>query len=253
MRLKDFIEVMEGIAPPELSMDWDNVGLIIGPEEEEIYKVLVALDCTLPVAKEAAQWGAQLVLTHHPLFFAPVRRILPREPQTAAAYALIRNGIGLYAAHTNLDAAPGGVNDALADALGLTQVSPFGDGMGRVGVLEQAMPVERFAAMTGRALGARVALSGPAACKVARVAVLGGAGAEALSQAKAAGADVLVTGEAKHHEGLAAMVEGLPMVTAGHHETEKVVLKPLIARLHSLTDDVQYKLAQTDVSPFAQL
>ncbi len=253
MELKAFIGVMEQIAPLELAMEWDNVGLIIGPEATEIRNVLVALDCSVAVAKEAVQWGAQLVLTHHPLFFAPVKRMLPDDPQTAAAYALIRGGVGLYAAHTNLDTAPGGVNDALCEALRLCEAVPFGDGMGRVGMLEQPMPVMEFAAMAGRALHTRVTLCGPRDSMVRRVAVLGGAGGEALLEAKAVGADVLVTGETKHHEGLAAEVVGLPMVVAGHYETEKVVLQPLITRLQGLTDDVQYKLAQSDASPFVQL
>ncbi len=253
MQLQDLICAMERIAPPELAAPGDNVGLLIGPDHTQIRRVLVALDCSLTVAKEAVKVRADLVLTHHPQFFRPIQRILPNDPQTAAAYLLVRNGIGLYTAHTNLDAVPGGVNDALAARLGLTCVEPFGDGMGRVGMLEQAAPLHEFAAQAGGALGAHAVYCGAPDVRIKRVAVLGGAGADTLADARAAGADVLVTGEARHHEGFVSDVLEMPMIVAGHYETEKVVLEPLIARLQSVSDDVQYQLARADASPFAQL
>lgn len=86
---------MQQIAPRELKMDYDNVGLLIGPEKQEIRRVLVALDCTSVTAKEAIEWGADLMLTHHPVFFRGTKRIAPDDPATAGAYMLIRHGIGL--------------------------------------------------------------------------------------------------------------------------------------------------------------
>ena len=253
MQLKEFICAMEQIAPPELAMQGDNVGLLIGPEHALVRRVLVALDCSVAVAREAVALGADLVLTHHPQFFHPIQRFLPDDPQTAAAYILVRNGIGLYAAHTNLDTASGGVNDALAACLGLTCVAPFGDGMGRIGVLTRPVALKTFAGQVAAELSARVCCCGDLDTRVERVAVLGGAGADAVTDAKTAGADVLVTGEARHHEGFYAQVLQLPMLVAGHYETEKVVLEPLIARLQSVSDDVQYNLSRADASPFAQL
>lgn len=253
MLLKEFILAMERIAPPELAMEGDNIGLLIGTERTQIHRVLVALDCSPAVAREAVEWGADLVLTHHPQFFHPIQRILPDDPQTAAAYVLVRNGVGLYAAHTNLDAAQGGVNDALAARLQLTCVVPFGDGMGRIGTLMREMPLHAFAMQAGKALGGPVTCCGARDVPVKRVAVLGGAGADALAEAKDAGADVFLTGEAKHHEGYFSEVLSIPMLVAGHYETEKVVLAPLIARLQAVSDDVQYQLARADASPFVQL
>lgn len=253
MQLKDFIAAMERIAPPELAMPGDNVGLLVGPDHTEIRRVLVALDCSVAVAREAVACKADLVLTHHPLFFHPIQRFLPDDPETASAYVLARNGVGLYAAHTNLDTAVGGVNDALSAKLGLTCVVPFGDGMGRIGALSRETTLGAFAQQAGKLLHARISLCGDAGATIKRVAVLGGAGADALSDAKAAGADVLVTGEAKHHMGYVPEVVGIPMIVAGHYETEKVVLEPLIARLQSVADDVQYQLACSDASPFVQV
>ena len=136
MLLKDFLDQMEALAPRALALDFDNPGLLIGPEKQDIRKVLVALDCSLATAKEAVDWGADLLLTHHPVFFGGVKHILPDDPATAAPWLLMRHGIGLFAAHTNLDAAAGGVNDRLCEALGISDPKPLEpDGMVRVGTI----------------------------------------------------------------------------------------------------------------------
>ncbi len=253
MRLDALLPVLEQIAPPQLAEAWDNVGLLIEPEDVDITRILVALDCTVDVAREAREAGAQLVLTHHPLFFAPVRRILHSAPDTAAAYALVRSGIGLYAMHTNLDCAVGGVNDALASKLGLLEVRSLSDpeqpllacetpGLGRIGVLPEEMTLSNFASDAAKRLDAVVRMCGNGARAVRRVAVIGGSGGDYLRAAKQAGADVLVTGEVRHHQALEAQLLDLCVVEAGHHETEVVVLGPLIAGLQAALEKIQYKV-----------
>ena len=125
MELKAFIDVMNRLAPPETALSFDNCGLIVGTEKTDIRRVLVALDCTTAVADESARVNADLVLTHHPVLFNAVKRILPDDPETAAVYKLIRSGIGCMAAHTNLDAAEGGVNTELCRIFGLKTRSSF--------------------------------------------------------------------------------------------------------------------------------
>lgn len=246
MKLNDFLSAMEVLAPAALACEWDNVGLIIGSEKSEIKKVLVALDCSITTAQEAIECGADLMLTHHPLFFAPVRSISPLDPATAPAYMLIRHGIALFSAHTNLDSADGGVNDCLANALGLQNIAKLPpENMGRTGDIAPTT-LDRFAAFVESALGTRVRICGNGASPVSRVAVLGGAGAEEISAAKAAGADAFVTGEMKHHMALQAQALGICIVEAGHYETERVVLEPLIEHLQRATNDVQYKLAMSE-------
>ena len=251
MQLKEFVALMERIAPPELACEYDNPGLLIGPARGEIRSVLVALDCTPAVAREAAELGADLVLTHHPLFFQAVKRILPDDPQTASAYALIRSGVGLYAAHTNLDAAPGGVNDALAGLLGLNGVTPFGAGIGRVGDLPEPVRLDAFVRRVDALLGTNARFGGAPERVVKRVAVGGGACGDMAADAKLSGADAFLVGEMKHHECIDAETLGLAAVVAGHYETERVVLKPLIERLQRDTHDVQYTLSLADRSPLA--
>lgn len=247
MKLNDFIAAMDSIAPRELACAWDNPGLLIGTEKTEISKVLVALDCSVQTAKEAIEWGADLLLTHHPVFFGGVKRIAPDDPDTAGAYMLIRHGIGLFAAHTNLDSADGGVNDCLAEALSLQSIEKLlPDEMGRIGMLSASVPFIDFARTVEQKLSTRVRITGDDNIPVQRIALVGGSAADELFAAKAAGADAFITGEMKHHLALQAEAMGLCIVEAGHYETEKVVLQPLISRLQALTNDVQYKLTRSE-------
>ena len=178
MHISNFTEKMQQIAPRELKMDYDNVGLLIGPEKQEIRRVLVALDCTSVTAKEAIEWGADLMLTHHPVFFRGTKRIAPDDPATAGAYMLIRHGIGLFAAHTNLDAAEDGVNDALAEALGVQNAVPMEpDGLGRIGTLAVPVSFGTFAKTVEEKLNTAVRISGEIDRIISRVAVIGGLGA----------------------------------------------------------------------------
>ncbi|MDO4493834.1 MAG: Nif3-like dinuclear metal center hexameric protein [Clostridia bacterium] len=258
MKLTDFVKLMETIAPPELALGFDNPGLLIDPAEEEIAKVMLALDATPAVVREAAEWGAQLILTHHPLFFSPVKHVLKRDPETAAAWLMLKKGIGLYAAHTNLDAAEGGVNDALMAALGVTVTEKLGEEqLGRAGVLPETMPLAEFAKLCAEKLGTHPAYTGKGDTPVKKVACVSGAGASEMELAVAAGADAFVTGEIKHHETLAADVLGMPVVVCGHYETERVVLEPLKERLeracHCNGNDVLYKVALQDAGALTRI
>ena len=253
MKLNEWLAVMERIAPRELAMEFDNAGLLVEPDLDEIQNVLVALDCTKEVAEEAALSGADLVLTHHPLFFHPVQHMAYSDPATAAACLLLRNGIGLFAAHTNLDAARGGVNDTLCELFGIRDTIPFDEGTGRVGTLKEPETLESFAGRVESLLGANIRFSGRKDAQVRRVAVMGGSGGSAVLPAAAEKADVLLTGEIKHSDAIDAMTLGLNLVVAGHYETERVVLEPLIKRLQNECFAVQYQLSRADGNPFVRL
>lgn len=250
MKLSDFTALLETVAPPALALEYDNVGLLIGTRRE-IRRVLVALDCTVPVAKEAIALDADLVLVHHPLFFHGVKRILPDDPETASAYLLIRHGIGLYAAHTNLDACAGGVNDALAEAIGVTGCELLaGDGIGRVGTLPAPVTLSAFAKQCNDALHTTVRFSGDPDRTVQRVGLCSGAGGELYGEAAKRGCDVFMTGEMAHHEAIAANCLGLALIEAGHYETETVVLKKWISRLQNAENGVQYYETRMETAPW---
>ncbi len=253
MKLTDFTAAMERIAPRELALEFDNPGLLIEPDHEEIKLVLVALDCTKAVAEEAAELGADLVLTHHPLFFHPVQCMAYSDPATAAACVLLRHGIGLFAAHTNLDAAYGGVNDTLSSLFGVRDLIPFDEGVGRVGLLKEATTLGEFARRAEELLGARASIAGDPASPVRKVAFVGGSGGSSILHAAEERADVLLTGEVKHSDAIDAKTVGLNLVVAGHDETERIVLQPLMKRLQNDCFDVQYQLSRADGSPFVRL
>jgi len=253
MKLSEFTAAMERIAPRELAMEFDNPGLLIEPDHDEIRSILVALACTKDVAEEAIIWGAGLVLTHHPLFFHPVQQLKYSDPATVAACMLVRNGIGLFSAHTNLDAAAGGVNDTLCALLGVENCTPIDDGVGRVGELNAPSTLKELSRRVESALRAKVSMVGDPNKPVRRLAVLGGSGASAILPAVAEGADALLTGEVKHSDAIDANTQGLGLIVAGHYETERVVLEPLIQRLQNECFIVQYQLSRADGSPFVRL
>jgi len=253
MKLSDFCAAMERIAPQELALEFDNPGLLVEPDHDEIKRVLVALDCSKAVAEEAAELGADLVLTHHPLFFHPVKQLRYSQPETAAACVLLRHGIGLFSAHTNLDAAQGGVNDTLCELMNVVDTIPFDEGIGRAGMLKEPMTLTEFALRAERLLQTSVRISGDPGALIRRVAVMGGSGSSSIQTAAQERADVLLTGEIKHSDALDAQMLGLNLVVAGHYETERVVLEPLIRRLQNECFDVQYNLSRADANPFVRL
>lgn len=224
MNRADILAFLEALAPPETAESWDNPGLLADGGERETDAVLVTLDITSAAIKAAQAAGASLIVSHHPVLFTPVRRLAAGE----VLYELVQAGLSAYAAHTNLDKAAGGVNDRLAQRLGLEEVKPAPDGLCRIGRLSRPMEAAAFAAHTAACLGTAVRFSGSG--PVSRVGVCGGAGGgEAL--ALAGRIDAFVTGEVKHHEWLAAAAAGMSLVDAGHYATEAPVVEALAARL----------------------
>ena len=145
------------LAPREGAMSWDNVGQLLGNPEEEVRRVLVALDITEEVADEAIEKGCELIVAHHPVMnckWLPVQTVRTDTPQGHLLIKLLTHGVAAICMHTNLDVAWGGVNDALAETLELVDPGPLCDnGLGRVGKLRQPMPLADFAQFVSRRLG----------------------------------------------------------------------------------------------------
>lgn len=250
MELKQFCACMEQLAPRALALDYDNVGLLVEPDHTEIRKVLLALDCTSVTGQEAVEMGADLLLTHHPQFFRGVKSIGFSSPVTGAAALLLRHGIGHFAAHTNLDAVEGGVNDTLATIFDLREVAPIPpENIGRIGVLPGPLTLRQLADRCDRLLNCRAAYAGDPERRITRLAVLGGAGGGDIGYAQEAGAEAYITGEAKHDQILEARERDLPLILCGHYETERVVLKSLLDRLQILAPDVQYTITLREKAP----
>ena len=247
MHIKDFCTLMDEIAPPDLAFGGDNVGLLVGTDRSEIKTVLVALDCTKDVLAEAVEKGADLILTHHPILWNPARRLSPDDSETAIPYGLMRHGIALFAAHTNLDAAKGGVNDCLAQLLGLQNIRPLPpENLGRMGELPQELRLGEFLTLCGKRLNTAPRYQGDKEACIRTVALIGGGGGGDVLHAAAAGAQAYLTGDVKHSDALTAQNVGIALVAAGHYETESVVLRPLAKRLQKAANDVQYIVTATE-------
>ncbi len=217
MNLTEFEAYLEARIPSALRCHWDNDGRMLLPEpNRQIKRVIVALDATQAVIDRAVEAGADLILTHHPYIFRPLRSI-----DQASQIALIRAGVAVYSFHTRLDAMEGGVNDRLAQVLGIRDCVPFGeDNMGRVGYLDDALTADAFARMLKDRLGSQSVTVYDAKRPIRRVALLGGAGKDLIADAIKVGADAFVTGEAGYNALLDAEGSGMSIFCAGHYETE---------------------------------
>lgn len=231
-------------APFETQVAYDNSGLLVGDPQQIVTSVLFALDVTHDVIDAAISGGTNLIVTHHPLMFSPIKRLVETDYETRLLCRLIRENISLIAAHTNLDQAPGGVNDALAGAIDLTNVS--GEGFLRIGDLPSAMTAGELASHISYRLGDTVVrIMGDPQHVVSRVGLCSGSGSDEWPAAAAQGAQAFLTGEAKHHHALAAADAGVVILEAGHHATEQPGIFALGEALQSWLDSVQ-----CDVSVF---
>lgn len=228
MKIAELVKIVDNIAPFETAEEWDNVGLLVGDPESEVAGVLLCVDATEAMMQKAVQMGCNVILAHHPLMFGGVNHLRQDEYEGKLLRYLIKHDLNLIAAHTNLDAAEGGVEDALADALGIKVDAS--EKYVRCGTVAQQtegdvlLTVKEF-------LSPQAMFYGGHYRKVNRVAVSCGGGGEFFREALRMGATLFVTGEMKHHERLEAQACGLDVIIAGHAETEFVVLEGLRKRL----------------------
>ena len=254
MTVHDILTFVETLAPLSMKYDWDNVGLLCGSAGQEVHKILVALDPFEGVCREAAEKGADLLVTHHPLIFRPRKSVTDGDDVGRSILFLAKHGISALNAHTNLDCAPGGVNDVLAETLGLADVDvldPMGvDGQGRPWGLLRAgtvadQPLAQFLAHVKtrlRAQGLRYVDGGR---PVRKVAVGGGACADELPAVLAAGCDTFVTADVKYNEFYDAKAEGVNLIDAGHFATENPVVAVLAAKLRAAFPEIPVECAET--------
>ncbi len=226
----EIFELLNEKAPVAGKMDFDNVGLLVGRSSAPVSRVLVALDITDEVIDEAAKIGAELIVSHHPLFFE-LKTVSDATWEGQKALRLAERHMAAICMHTNLDAAQGGVNDALMEALGgvADGILEPDTGIGRVGTLPKPMDFASFLAHVKSALSCNGLRYHDAGRSVNRLAVCGGSGGGELDLAAAAGCDTYVTADIKYHQFLEAKHLGLNLIDADHFCTENVVV-PVLAR-----------------------
>ncbi|MBQ1509786.1 MAG: Nif3-like dinuclear metal center hexameric protein [Selenomonadaceae bacterium] len=235
------MDAMERIAPRHLAEEWDNPGLLVGSPLQEIHRILVCLDVSDDVVEHAIEMGAGMIVSHHPLIFKPLKKLRTDLPLGHRLQMLLKNDIAVFSAHTNLDIAEGGVNDVLAEKIGLTETEPFvvlskdGDvlgSMGRIGRFPKALTVQEFALAVRDALPvSHVRLVSAGNRMIRKVALCSGSGAEFILKAAALGADAYVTGDVRYHDAQHALENGMHVIDAGHFGTEFPMVAALGARL----------------------
>lgn len=243
--VEDILQYLETLAPRELKMDWDNVGLLCGSRRQSVRKVLVALDPFENVCAEAAEIGTDLIVTHHPLIFVAPKSVTDDTSVGRCIAALCRNGISAVNAHTNLDCADGGVNDVLAATLGLQNVAVIGrEHLLRAGEIAPA-PLSDFLAHVKATLGCEGLRYVDGGRPVRRVAVGGGACGGYIPDAVAAGCDTFVTADVRYNQFRDAYDLGLNLIDAGHFQTENPIVAVLAEKLRAAFPNVQVEISKS--------
>lgn len=256
MTLQDIHMAIDAVAPRELQESYDNTGLQCGNPHQEVSRVLTCLDVTEAVVEEAHQRGCQLIVSHHPLLFRGTKCINPEADYISRVlWSAIRYGIGLLAAHTNLDKAEGGMNHRLAAMLGLQQVRPLSE-CGVYGELPQPMSAKELLAHIKTSLGGAMlrynsqALDTPPAA-LRRLALCTGSGSDFIAEAEALGVDAYLTGEMHYHSwfGHPSML----IIEAGHFETEQFAPALLSDIITAACPGVECLTSEHNLSPTAWL
>jgi len=224
------LALVDRLAPVALAEDWDNVGLIVGRHNRPVRRVLVALELRDEVLHEARERGCDTVLTHHPTIFPALAAVTDGAPVAELVLSAAEARVAVVAAHTNLDSCRGGLNDHLAEMLGMRDTRPLrphpsrpAEGIGRVGRVAPGALEALVRRVEGALEGARVHYVGDPGARVESVACCTGSGGSLIADARAAEVDVYVTGDLTYHD--ADRAEGLPLVLAPHAPTERVALR----------------------------
>ncbi len=225
MKVFDIYEKIDWYYPFLTACDFDNVGLLVGDKNAEVTGAVVALDCTSDVVDFAIEKGANVIVTHHPVIFNPLKNV----SGDSVVYKLIKNGIAVISAHTNLDTGANGVNDCLCGKIGLKVTkSLLIDGLLiRAGEMAKSVSAQELALRCRDSLLATRIRFTDGGKSIKKIAVCSGGGGSLLSEVMASGADAFVTGEVKHSDFIAAKNAGFTLVECGHFESENIIVPPL--------------------------
>lgn len=238
MKLFELNKTLEEKFPREYACDWDNDGLMCAADMNvEVKKVLYTLDVTAEALHYAAANGFDTIISHHPMIFRPLGAITPENHIAEKTIFALQNNINVFSFHTRFDTMPGGINDILAQKLGLSNICVFGDGesnTGRIGELSEETDIFKFCKFVKSALCCDILSYSKCGDSVKKVAVLGGSGKDFIKGAKEAGADVLVSGELGYNNMEEAAEMGISLVEAGHFFTEDIACRYFLNLLDSL-------------------
>jgi dinuclear metal center YbgI/SA1388 family protein len=277
--VSDIIKVLDSVAPQALAEAWDNVGLQVGDPERTVKNIWIALDPTYQVVKAACRQKVDLLITHHPLLFKPLQSLNFRTPVGSIIDLAVRHHLTIFAAHTNLDSALGGINDILAGRIGLYDLKPLvrahgcqriendvdplvapdqDVGIGRVGLLESAVDLQTLANEIKNKLKLRyLKLSGDPALPVKKVAICSGSGASLLADFFASGAQVFISGDLRYHDARDVEASNLGLIDIGHFASEHLIIGVLAEKLAGIFADLKMnptvKACDIEKDPFTVL
>jgi dinuclear metal center YbgI/SA1388 family protein len=227
--VEDFRQYLEAFAPLLLAETWDNVGLLVGSDTQQVERVMACLTITPESLDEARRGQAQLIVTHHPLPFRPLQKITTESTTGNLIIQALRHGISIYSPHTAFDSAGQGINQQLAIGIGLTEIRPLSEsaalpglGSGRVGSTAPHSTMSTLVRDVKKFLGIElVQIVGQSSMVIRNVAIGCGSGGSFLESARRAGCELLVTGEASFHTCLEAKAHGMAMILTGHFASER--------------------------------
>lgn len=244
--IADIITMMNTIAPPDLAEEWDNVGLQVGLAKWNVHKIWIALDPTPQVMTAACSNGVDLLITHHPLIFKPLKSIDLNTVTGRIIDQAIQSKTAVFAAHTNLDIVSGGVNDVLAERIGLKNTTVLEEtvgvekfknhqGLGRVGELEKDMYLKDFGRVVGQKLGLEnLRIAGDPSLRVFKAAVCSGSGSGLLNHFFSSGAQVYVSGDLGYHNARDVESGNLGLIDIGHFASEHLIIDSVAQRLRRM-------------------
>lgn len=255
MLCREIVNIIERTYPKGAALEWDNVGLLIGRAEKEVRKIYVALDATEDVIREAVLFGADMLVTHHPLIFSPMKKITDEDFIGRNVVALLQQDIACYAMHTNYDVL--GMAELSGNRLELANMEVLeltdmqrGEGIGRVGELRKEMTLEECCVLVKQRFHLpAVKVFGEKERLVRRAAISPGSGKGMTEAALKRKAQVLITGDIGHHEGIDALAQGLAIIDAGHYGLEHIFIEDMVKYLEKHTTGIEVKGADI-VYPF---
>ena len=257
--ISELVKRIEQRWPLSSAEAWDNPGIAFAPEAAEVRRVLLSVDVTGDVIREALGAGAQLVLSHHPVLFRPINSLAGNAAPQVLIRQAIASNISLYSAHTNVDHVSGGVSDEFAKALGIRDASALDEvsGHGRIGNLREEMPLRDFASRLAATLPVTsqgILVQGDPLMRIRKVALLAGSGDSFLELAVSSGADVFVTSDLKHHRALDYRIAGREnpraLVAVSHWAAESLWLNSFASQLTDLEPQVEFVVSKINTDPW---
>lgn len=259
MKVKDIIIEMEKIAPTILKESYDNVGLMVGDEKKEVNKILLALDCTLPVLEEAKSMKVDMIITHHPLIFKKPKSIIKQDLQGEKIIELIKNDISLYSSHTNLDSVNGGINDNIIKFLGFknstllerTEIEGFENcGIGRVVSLEKEMDIDELIKLVKDKLKISALRVVKGNKSIFKIAIINGSGQDYFNKAIKDGCQCIITGDTTYHYVSDCKEMGITIIDAGHFNTEWLIFLEVMKKIEKKFANIEFKISQKNIDPY---